>query len=426
MKKRIISSALALMFLLQTAALAAVTVSDVAFSGNYGERVQLRWSAFEAVFAATDGETLEGVEFITLPDTKEGMLQSFNGNDYTDVTATGVIYDSTTLDAISFLPADNFSGDATFTWQDNYTNTTDEKTVTITIAAKTVTAPVAKDATLTIEKNNLGTGTLTATDAENRTLTYAIVSDPTNGAVNLEASNGAFTYTPNADYVGVDTFTFQASADTVVSNTATVTVTITAAPDEIVPMAYADMTTHWAATSAGSLGTLGIVKGEQIGDHSYFRPDRAMTRGEFIMWICEMMGIKPTDNKTTKFIDDVPYWLGGYVNAAESEGFVKGYPVGDATYELRAEETLTRIEAIRMLAVAMELGTTSAKTPEFVDLDLVPGWGLSELISMKHYGIIQGDNGYIKPLAKMTRAEAAQMLFMSYKHLESQGTVSAQ
>jgi VCBS repeat-containing protein len=54
-------------------------------------------------------------------------------------------------------------------------------------------------------------------------------SDPANGSVTLN-SDGSFTYTPDADYNGTDTFTYEAF-DGAAASTATVTVTITAVND---------------------------------------------------------------------------------------------------------------------------------------------------------------------------------------------------
>ena len=63
------------------------------------------------------------------------------------------------------------------------------------------------------------------TDAENNTLTAAVVSPPTKGSVSL-APNGGFTYTPNLNANGLDTFTYKANDGTDDSNVATVTINI--------------------------------------------------------------------------------------------------------------------------------------------------------------------------------------------------------
>ncbi len=62
-------------------------------------------------------------------------------------------------------------------------------------------------------------------DVDGDSLTAVKVSDPTHGFVVLN-SNGGFTYTPDEDYHGDDTFTYKAYDGTVYSNIATVTITV--------------------------------------------------------------------------------------------------------------------------------------------------------------------------------------------------------
>lgn len=78
------------------------------------------------------------------------------------------------------------------------------------------------------------------TDAEGDTLTAMKVSDPANGTLMLD-SEGSFTYTPNANFSGTDTFTYKANDGTADSNVATVTLTVNAANDP--PVAVDDTAT---------------------------------------------------------------------------------------------------------------------------------------------------------------------------------------
>jgi hypothetical protein len=64
------------------------------------------------------------------------------------------------------------------------------------------------------------------TDAENDELTVVVQSEPSNGSIVLN-SDGSFTYTPNPDFTGEDTFTYVANDGTEDSNVATVTITVT-------------------------------------------------------------------------------------------------------------------------------------------------------------------------------------------------------
>ncbi|MDD2310753.1 MAG: Ig-like domain-containing protein [Desulfuromonadaceae bacterium] len=65
-------------------------------------------------------------------------------------------------------------------------------------------------------------------DPEGATLTAQLVSGTSHGTLTLN-SNGSFAYTPLANYVGSDSFTYRASDGTINSNIATVTVTVTSA-----------------------------------------------------------------------------------------------------------------------------------------------------------------------------------------------------
>ena len=75
-----------------------------------------------------------------------------------------------------------------------------------------------------------GSGVL-ANDSDPQTLslTAILVSGPSNGSLTLNA-NGSFSYTPNANYFGTDSFTYQANDGLANSNVATVSLTVNALP----------------------------------------------------------------------------------------------------------------------------------------------------------------------------------------------------
>lgn len=63
------------------------------------------------------------------------------------------------------------------------------------------------------------------TDAESDVLTATLVTGPANGSLTLN-SDGSFSYTPNANWFGVDTFTYKANDGSLDSGTTTVTITV--------------------------------------------------------------------------------------------------------------------------------------------------------------------------------------------------------
>jgi hypothetical protein len=68
------------------------------------------------------------------------------------------------------------------------------------------------------------------TDADNDSLTAVLVSGPANGRLTLNP-DGTFTYIPDPDFSGADSFTYRANDGTSNSNVATVTLNVTAVND---------------------------------------------------------------------------------------------------------------------------------------------------------------------------------------------------
>ena len=91
-------------------------------------------------------------------------------------------------------------------------------------------APVAQDGSDSANEDTPLTGTVVATDVDSATPDLCLGVAARNGTVVVNA-NGTYTYTPNPDYNGTDSFTFTASDGTIGSNTATVSITVTPVND---------------------------------------------------------------------------------------------------------------------------------------------------------------------------------------------------
>merc|ERR1711916_404336 len=84
-------------------------------------------------------------------------------------------------------------------------------------------APVAQDDSFSLD--------------EDTTLTVSLVSDVTNGTLSLNP-DGSFDYTPDADFTGTDSFTYEVSDGNGGTDQATVTLDVGAVNDA--PVAQAD------------------------------------------------------------------------------------------------------------------------------------------------------------------------------------------
>ena len=91
--------------------------------------------------------------------------------------------------------------------------------------------PVATSTTVSAVEDTVKTGTLTGTDPEGSTLTFAKVADPGHGTVTINASTGAYVYTPASNYNGADSFTFKVNDGIADSVASTVSITVTAVND---------------------------------------------------------------------------------------------------------------------------------------------------------------------------------------------------
>ncbi len=103
--------------------------------------------------------------------------------------------------------------------------------VSITIEYTPNTPPVANDDSYSTDENvalhvSVSNGVLhNDVDADGNTLTAILDTTTSHGTLSL-SSNGAFTYTPNTDFFGTDTFTYHANDGFANSNTATVAITV--------------------------------------------------------------------------------------------------------------------------------------------------------------------------------------------------------
>lgn len=89
----------------------------------------------------------------------------------------------------------------------------------------TNTMPTATAASFSTQAETAYTGAVVGNDADRDALTYSVATQPTNGILTLQ-SNGSFTYLPNAEVTGADTFSFVVSDGKATSVAATVNITI--------------------------------------------------------------------------------------------------------------------------------------------------------------------------------------------------------
>jgi VCBS repeat-containing protein len=157
------------------------------------------------------------------------QLAPGNGTAVFDAAAGTIIY----------TPNAGFTGADAFAYMITDGTTPVPGIVNITVAASTVNAaPVASNDSATGDEDTVIAGNVLGndTDANGDALTATLLVQATNGVVVLNP-DGSFTYTPDANFNGADSFTYRAS-DGTLSDTAQVQITVSAVNDA--PVATAE------------------------------------------------------------------------------------------------------------------------------------------------------------------------------------------
>lgn len=144
--------------------------------------------------------------------------------------------------AFSYTPNPHFNGTDSFTYRaDSSSVNGNLATVTIAVTAVNDDPVASNDSYVVMEDNSLvvdAPGVLVNdNDLDGNSLTAVLVSTTTNGVLNFN-SDGSFSYTPNSDFTGTDSFTYLANDGVSDSNVAMVTLTVTEIND--IPMAIND------------------------------------------------------------------------------------------------------------------------------------------------------------------------------------------
>ncbi|MCD4825546.1 MAG: cadherin-like domain-containing protein, partial [Phycisphaerae bacterium] len=98
---------------------------------------------------------------------------------------------------------------------------------------------IIEDLVLSTDSGQAVSGAVGASDPESSPLSYSLAEEPVHGAVTFN-SDGTFTYTPIADFVGTDSFAYTASDGELVSNPAMVTIRVNS-----ISVSDSDLIAHW-------------------------------------------------------------------------------------------------------------------------------------------------------------------------------------
>ncbi len=329
------------------------TVTDFQKTGYKNTTLTFAQADFSDHFTHEDYPTLVNVKFVTLPsDATEGVLKLSDA----PITADQIV-PIEQIDTLVFEPATDFTGDATFTWQGSNGTEYSESAATVTITIKDEAPP---------------------TDEPSESPTASPTEAPTES--------------PEA----------------------------TESPEPTIqPLRYEDMLDHWGSYSAGMLGTQGIIVGEEVANRFYFHPEKLLTRIEYIIYVNGVFQVEPAEDLSQyPFADsDLPGYIRKQAMAAYEKGIIAGTLGDDGQLYLNPYEQLTRAECVTILDNALKVETPNEDPLDFADTNDIPEWAVQAVKNMEGYGIVRGyDDNTFRPWSNITKAQAAEMLYQSFKY----------
>ena len=245
-----------------------------------------------------------------------------------------------------------------------------------------------------------------AAGGEGEDLTFTVEKEPKKGTVQIDGAS--FTYTPEGDSTGSDSFTY----------TATDSVTIEKAKSGVT---YADTADSTAAVAAQDLAEAGIFTGAKIGDQYYFEPDKPVSRSEFLALVMETAGDEPTAVTMTGFCDDaaIPTWAKAYAAAGVADGIIQGVSTAEGV-AFQGDEPITFNEAATVLNRVLAVEDVDLAS-WYADREAVPSWAAQAVGNMEAVSVLAaGSFGSAAMGETVTRADAAQMLSAAGTLLEGE------
>ena len=134
---------------------------------------------------------------------------------------------------VLYTPNANFHGSDLFTYTIN-DGLVDSNEVTVSITVNSVDDPASLQPTeFSVDEDTTLVATVTATDVDGLTngIVYSISSQPNHGSVSIHATSGEFTYIPESNYFGIDSFAVQVTDDDGYTADHNITIDVLPVPD---------------------------------------------------------------------------------------------------------------------------------------------------------------------------------------------------
>lgn len=181
--------------------------------------------------------------------------------------------------------------------------------------------------------------------------------------------------------------------------------------------AYKDVAgNHWAADYITYLSSQGLMQGEtnKLGEQ-LFNPSRNLTRAEFAVIVARYLKLDTSQEISLPYQDrsDIPGWSLGAIRAVYAAGIMTGQDVKGELY-FYPRSNISRQEAMAVIGRILT-DRYPSEEQEFTDAEQISAWAKEHVERLVTLGLVSGyEDDTIKPLANITRAEIAKILFNLY------------
>lgn len=181
-------------------------------------------------------------------------------------------------------------------------------------------------------------------------------------------------------------------------------------PAQVTP--FSDITSEfWGYNAIIEMNKQKVINGYEDGT---FRPDKQITRAEFVKIITLMAGITGADSE---FDDVAPSsWYAQYVGGAAKVGIV----TGDGT-RFNPDMPITRQDASVIVHRILKTknGELTEYSKSFTDDAYIADYAKEAVSILGGMGVVNGkDSNKFDPFANLTRAEAAQLIFNAIEYIK--------
>ena len=171
---------------------------------------------------------------------------------------------------------------------------------------------------------------------------------------------------------------------------------------------FSDIAGHWAEAEIKLAAAMGIVQGYPDGS---FRPDRLISRAEFIVMLINSFSAKlPEPSRDEPAFKDRQLfgtWALSAIDRAYLVRLIEGYPSGN----FRPGREMTQTEIAAVVARVFRFPASSASDAGSSETARIPDWARDAVLAVLREGIqIERNGTTFNPDGKATRAEAVVML----------------